>query len=210
MGQPVPESSLLGGVSARDDVDEQSAARQALEGRCLLSCQGRIRHTRPESHQETKPASVLTQGGRDKPCILAVRTCGSEDAVETQLIRGPGHLDQIVEGSRPRMSAQAGNDVPTVTRGGQEPVHVGRHDHSPDLGEAPIRPLGRQRPDSKDDLSYRFCRNSDTAKPLPGMPHGNVPSALAVDSDQLAASGVCRWFLRNPFGQQSLRKGDAA
>src|SRR6185295_3537924 len=133
--QVVAEPALLLGLAPGHHVEQQPAARDPLVAGGHLGGQGGRDQPGPEGDQELQPAGRRDQRGRGQPGVLAPGTGRGEYRREAELLRGPGHLPQVLEVRRPvgglrlgyRQAVPAAVDRPAVARGGQEPVEGQRH-----------------------------------------------------------------------------------
>src|SRR5262249_50082564 len=102
----------------------------------------------PERDEELEPAGFPGQRGGDQPCVLAPGARRGEHRRETELLRGAGHLGEVLDvrwpflrggaadmrGVRPPRRGQAvppAHDRPAVAGGRQEPVERQGHELGP-------------------------------------------------------------------------------
>ena len=128
--EEVAEHPLLVALAAGDDVQEQAAAGQVLEGAGHLGGQERRRQPGPERDQELQPLRERAEhGGRD-PGVLAPGPGRRQCRLEAELLGAAGDLAEV--GHRRRSPGRAGldpvaaaDDLASVAAvGGQEPVEL--------------------------------------------------------------------------------------
>ena len=120
---PVAEARQLGRLGARDDVQQQATARQALVGRRHLRGQGGGEQARTEGHEELHVAGERHEHGGGEPGVLAGGAAGGEQPVEAEVVGGAGDLRQVGERRlAPVVVVARRHHVARIASGGQEPV----------------------------------------------------------------------------------------
>src|SRR6185295_15932274 len=99
--EEVAEPSLLGWVAARDDVQIESATRDALVGRGHLRRQRRGDESGPEGDEEPQPVRLARERRGEDPCVLAPCPRRRQRAREAELLRRPPHLQEVVDRGLP-------------------------------------------------------------------------------------------------------------
>ena len=115
----------LGLVAAGDDIDQEPAVGQAVEGRRHAHRQARRRQPGAHGHQEFEPAGFADQAGRDHPGVFAGTAGGQQHAFIAQRVGRHRDLAQVVMVDRTR--ALRGAEVTAVAVGREEPENIGSH-----------------------------------------------------------------------------------
>ena len=138
MGEVVAEARLLDRVAAGDDVEQEPAAREALEGLHLLGGQGGCEGSRPERDEELQPGRDLGEHRARDPGVLAPGAGRCQHGFVAEVVGGLRDLgsdrpaSRVVAESAPSVTtslrpAPRCRDAATVTGSGQIPVRMKSH-----------------------------------------------------------------------------------
>ena len=124
---------VLDGITAGDDIDQQTSIRHPVERRGHAGGDARRLQPGPHSHEIPQPLGPWRNGRSHHPGILAASPRGEQHAEIAELIGSLRDLAQVVEVHL--ASARGGAEITAVTMRRQEPenVGVGLRAHDPDL-----------------------------------------------------------------------------
>ena len=126
---------VLHGITAGDDIDEEAAFGDAVEGGGHAGCNAGGEEAGPHGDEETQLPRGRDHGGGNHPGILAAPPGRQQHAVVAKLICSLCHLAQVAERDLP--SAFGCAEIVAVAVRRQEPQDIGLlhwgNAHEPDL-----------------------------------------------------------------------------
>ena len=128
--EEVAVGALLVRLAAGDDVEQQAAPAEVLEGRGHLGGQGRRRQAGAEGDEELEPLRERGEHRGGEPGVLAPGAGRGQRGLEAELLGAAGDLAEVGHAGRAAGGAvldavAAADDVASVASvGGQEPVEL--------------------------------------------------------------------------------------
>ncbi len=138
--EEVAVGALLVGLAAGDDVEQEAAAGEVLEGRGHLGGQRRRGEAGPERDEELEPLRERGEHRRGEPRVLAPRAGRGQRGLEAELLGAAGDLPEVGHARGPAGVAvldavAAADDLAAVAAvGGQEPVELQWLSHGRECG----------------------------------------------------------------------------